>query len=209
MVPHRLPNPQEKTILPRRYTVYVGGDRRRWCVALPSHIRIPDDCIACRILAACCVCCGALWTPGADFKCASCRVSLTCRPPLQLCSMFGLPHTPAWLGWVQENKFKVLFAAFIASNFASRLTSTGAFEVIVDGMVAYLCCGAGCLYCISCVVRVVCACVGECVFASIAACLRVCAFVEPLCAHRTLAGDTVFSKLEMGRLPTFEVRRLV
>lgn len=123
--------------------------------------------------------------------------------------MFGLPHTPAWLGWVQENKFKVLFAAFIASNFASRLTSTGAFEVIVDGMVAYLCCGAGCLYCISCVVRVVCACVGECVFASITACLRVCAFVEPLCAHRTLAGDTVFSKLEMGRLPTFEVRRLV
>ena len=70
----------------------------------------------------------------------------------QLCSMFGLPHTPAWLGWVQENKFKVLFAAFIASNFASRLTSTGAFEVIVD-------------------------------------------------------GDTVFSKLEMGRLPTFEELR--
>ena len=57
-------------------------------------------------------------------------------PPLQLCSMFGLPHTPAWLGWVQENKFKVLFAAFIASNFASRLTSTGAFEVIVDGRCA-------------------------------------------------------------------------
>ena len=79
MVPHRLPHPQEKTILPRRCTVCVGGDRRRCRVALPSHIRIPDDCIACRILAACCVCCGALWTPGADFKCASCRVSLTCR----------------------------------------------------------------------------------------------------------------------------------
>lgn len=177
MVPHRLPNPQEKTILPRRCTVYVGGDRRRWCVALPSHIRIPDDCIACRILAACCVCCGALWTPGADFKRASCRVSLTCRPPLQLCSMFGLPHTPAWLGWVQENKFKVLFAAFIASNFASRLTSTGAFEVIVDGMVAYLCCGAGCLYCIfvRCA-RCVCVCgrMRLCVYYCVSTCVCLC-----------------------------------
>ena len=129
----------------------------------------------------------------------------------QLCSMFGLPHTPAWLGWVQENKFKVLFAAFIASNFASRLTSTGAFEVIVDGRCAPVrgVVSVGLAVCIvfSCVVRVVCACVGACVFAPVTVCLRVCAFVEPLCAHRTLAGDTVFSKLEMGRLPTFEELR--
>lgn len=54
----------------------------------------------------------------------------------QVFSTLGVP-TPAWYGQVAENKMMTFGAVWFANNMAAQLVNTGAFEIYVDGELAY------------------------------------------------------------------------
>jgi len=50
--------------------------------------------------------------------------------------LLGTP-TPDWYAAVAENKMMTFGAVWMANNVAAQMVATGAFEIVVDGAVAY------------------------------------------------------------------------
>jgi thioredoxin reductase-like selenoprotein T len=48
----------------------------------------------------------------------------------------GMTH-PDWFTYIKENKMSTFIAIFFANSIAQSMTSTGAFEVTVDGQEVY------------------------------------------------------------------------
>lgn len=49
----------------------------------------------------------------------------------------GLVPHPEWYTYIKENKMSSFIAIFFANSIAQSMTSTGAFEVTVDGQEVY------------------------------------------------------------------------